>query len=60
MSMSGLDDNQNRSRDASVYLDARTSLEQSFEDPGTPSSHGLPKDARRTRKHKNSDEDFQP
>ena len=51
------------SEEPNVDLEAGTSPEQSFEDPGTPSSHGLPKAATRARKKKDSDEedeDFQP
>lgn len=47
----------------SVDLEAGTSPEASFEDPGTPSSHGIRKASTRARKKKNSDdedEDFMP
>jgi hypothetical protein len=56
--MSASDDRQNRSEEVSVDLDAGTSLGKSFKDPGTPSSHGLPKAATRARKKRNSDEEY--
>ena len=42
----------------SVDHDVGTSLGKSFEDPGTPSSQGLPKAATRAGKKRNSDEEY--
>ena len=59
-------DSQNDSRELSIDADSGTSPEassSSLEDPGTPSSHGLPKAATRARRKLNSDEedsDFVP
>ena len=62
--MSDAEDSENNFREQSVELDSGTSPESSsFSDPGTPSSHGLPKAATRARKKLNSDEedsDFVP
>ena len=62
--MSDPEDSQNDLREQSVEMDSGTSPESSSSsDPGTPSSHGLPKAATRARKKLNSDEedsDFVP
>lgn len=57
--MSGSKDSENDFREPSVDLEAGTSPEasSSSEDPGTPSSHGLPKAATRARRKLNSDEE---
>ena len=63
--MSGSEDSDNDFREQSADMDADTNPEasQSSKDPGTPSSHGLPKAATRARRKLNSDEedlDFVP
>ena len=64
VSMSSAEDSENNFREQSVEMDSGTSPESSSSsDPGTPSSHGLPKAATRARKKLNSDEedsDFVP
>ena len=59
-SMSASGDSQNDSRELSIDADPGTSPEASSpssEDPGTPSSHGLPKAATRARRKLNLDEE---
>ena len=64
--MSGSDDSQDDLREREVDLSPGTSpdaISSCPEEPGTPSSHGLPKAATRARKKLNSDEedsDFVP
>ena len=62
--MSSAEDSENNFKEQSVEMDSGTSPESSSSsDPGTPSSHGLPKAATRARKKLNSDEedsDFVP
>ena len=63
--MSASCDSQNDSREPSIDANPGTSPEpsSSSEDPGTPSSHGLPKAATRARRKLNSNEedsDFVP
>ena len=56
--MSSAEDSENNFREQSVEMDSGTSPESSSSsDPGTPSSHGLPKAATRARKKLNSDEE---
>ena len=59
-SMSASGDGQNDSRELSIDADPGTNPEansSSSEDPGTPSSHGLPKATARARRKLNSDEE---
>ncbi|KAE8784012.1 40S ribosomal protein S27 [Hordeum vulgare] len=61
--MFGSDDSQNISSKPHAESDSGTSLERTPSDPGTVSSHGMPKAATRSRRKLNSDEesaDFVP
>ena len=56
--MSSAEDSENNFQEENIVMSSGTSPESSSpSDPGTPSSHGLPKAATRARKKLNSDEE---
>lgn len=52
--MSGSEDSQNNLSEPNAQMDSGTSRERTPSDQGTPSSHGLPKEATRSRRKINS------
>ncbi|KAI5006072.1 hypothetical protein ZWY2020_033315 [Hordeum vulgare] len=57
MGLRGSEDSQNNFSEPSADMDSGTSLERRPSDQGTPTSHGMPKAATRSRRKINSDEE---